>query len=247
MQKLQILMPLGGLGKRFSDKGYSLPKPIIPVDGVPMFQKALSAFSSLNLEIELIAVFRRVHEEEFKLSSLLKRAYPKIKIVLLEELTRGAMETCLFSQSLIDLDARLVILDCDLWFDAPKYMDLINNSQSDPTYAGALVYFEATSPRYSFIRVSNGVVTEIAEKKAISNCAVIGSYFFSKASTFFNVAHELMKSPPLEASEYYISAVYKKLISQNFIFMATKSQGFYSFGTPEELNAYEQLTASRQQ
>ena len=35
-----MIMPMAGLGKRFSDAGYELPKPIIEVSGKPMFLQA---------------------------------------------------------------------------------------------------------------------------------------------------------------------------------------------------------------
>jgi len=249
MRKLHILMPLGGLGKRFKDQGFELPKPLIEVDGIPMFQKALSSFNSLQVEIETIAVFRRTHEEEFQLGTKLKQARPQMKIVILEELTRGAMETCLFAQKFIPGDDALVVLDCDLFFRSPQYLDYIYEAinAADLLCSGALTYFTSDQPRYSFIKVENDTVLEIAEKKVISSCAVIGSYFFSKSEIFFNCAQEIMKSPPLEASEYYVSAVYKRLLTQNHIFKAAKSLQYNSFGTPEELSTYELQKDSKRQ
>ena len=33
---MQLVVPMAGAGRRFSDAGYALPKPLIPVSGVPM-------------------------------------------------------------------------------------------------------------------------------------------------------------------------------------------------------------------
>ena len=44
----QILMPMGGLGSRFAKEGYKTPKPLIEVDGKPMFMRALDSFKPLK-------------------------------------------------------------------------------------------------------------------------------------------------------------------------------------------------------
>ena len=35
-----MVMPMAGLGKRFSDEGFEIPKPLIDVSGSPMFLQA---------------------------------------------------------------------------------------------------------------------------------------------------------------------------------------------------------------
>ena len=35
---LNIVIPIAGRGSRFADAGYTLPKPLIPVYGVPMIE-----------------------------------------------------------------------------------------------------------------------------------------------------------------------------------------------------------------
>ena len=38
---MQIVVPMAGSGRRFSDAGYKLPKPLLPVAGVPMVVQAV--------------------------------------------------------------------------------------------------------------------------------------------------------------------------------------------------------------
>ena len=35
---LTIVIPMAGRGSRFADAGYELPKPLLPVHGVPMIE-----------------------------------------------------------------------------------------------------------------------------------------------------------------------------------------------------------------
>ena len=35
---IYVIIPMAGAGKRFTDVGYTIPKPFIPVKGKPMVQ-----------------------------------------------------------------------------------------------------------------------------------------------------------------------------------------------------------------
>jgi FMN phosphatase YigB (HAD superfamily) len=37
-RKIHVVIPMAGLGSRFANAGYTLPKPLIPVNGKPMIQ-----------------------------------------------------------------------------------------------------------------------------------------------------------------------------------------------------------------
>ena len=41
---MQIVIPMSGFGKRFRRAGYSVPKPLIEVDGKPIIQYVIEMF-----------------------------------------------------------------------------------------------------------------------------------------------------------------------------------------------------------
>ena len=41
--RVNILLPVAGRAQRFLNEGYTLPKPLIDVAGVPMIQRALKS------------------------------------------------------------------------------------------------------------------------------------------------------------------------------------------------------------
>jgi len=235
MKPLQILMPMGGLGQRFRDAGINIPKPLIPVNGIPMFQLALAAFNPYPGPKEYCFIVRLDAELEFRLATHIKKLFPKGKVVLLTQNTRGVVETCLRAEKIINPKKPLVIMDCDITFDAPDYFTML---QSD-IWDGVLLSFTSNDARYSYARTDiSGCVTETAEKIPISTNALAGSYFFARASIFFDAAHELLKQPLDEQmKEYYISFVYRLLISHGKKIGLARGK-FTSFGTPEELSAF---------
>ncbi len=248
MNRLQIVLPMAGLGLRFSKEGYSLPKPLIPVDGVPMFQQAINSFK-LILEKnpdyigKKIAIIRRQHQSEYQLETLLKNSDQSLVVKILPELTRGAAETSFLVKDLVSMDSPIIFIDCDLWFESENFFKfIISCIEGQETHiAGAVCTFTSDSVKYSYVSTdSNSFITDIAEKKPISRSAVIGAYFFRKASYFFDEAEEVLKNPLANPGEYYTSIIIKNLIAKNFKFKAFKNDSYFSFGTPEELALYQQ-------
>jgi len=235
-------MPMAGAGSRFANAGYTIPKPLIEVDGIPMFLKALSSLDNIPVEKRYIFVIRQEHVESQGLDSLIKSALSSAQIVVLPEITRGAAETVLSAERLLNDEEPLILLDCDLWFRSKSYdqmvLGVLDNSNDTN---GGLLTFEADNPRYSYAKIDDcNIVTETAEKKVISHNAITGAYFFAKAKEFKLAAKELLDRPlNEEMPEYYLSLLYNILIDEGKKIQAAYVDEFESFGTPEELAIYE--------
>lgn len=245
MKPLQILMPMGGLGQRFRDAGINTPKPLIEVNGTPMFQRALASYDSYPGEKEYIFVIRKDTDDEYKLANQLLALIPAAKIQVLDHNTRGAVETCLVAEDFIDSNNPLVIMDCDIAFDSHDYFKKIESSITNDDFDGLLLSFESEDPRYSFAEIDEtNTVIKTAEKVAISNHALMGAYFFASGKTFLDAAHTLIAQPITESmKEYYVSILFNILIAENKRIGLAEGI-FYCFGTPDELQLYLDATHS---
>ena len=56
-----IVIPMAGLGKRFSDDGFMRPKPLIEINNVPMIQKAIE---SIGIDGRYIFITRKTEHSE---------------------------------------------------------------------------------------------------------------------------------------------------------------------------------------
>jgi choline kinase len=124
MATLQVLMPMGGLGTRFRKVGVTTPKPLIEVDGVPMFQRALRSVAPWTGDRRVVVV-RADDDAEHGLAQQVLGAEPAADIVLLDHDTRGAVETCLEARDRLDPGQPLVVMDCDIAFDSPEYFRVL--------------------------------------------------------------------------------------------------------------------------
>ena len=55
---------MSGVGQRFIDKGYRLPKPLIPISGKPMIQHVVEMFPGVE---EILFIVNREHFQDAKL------------------------------------------------------------------------------------------------------------------------------------------------------------------------------------
>lgn len=239
MARLQVLMPMGGLGTRFRAVGVPTPKPLIEVDGAPMFQRALASLAPWRGDTQLVVVVRADDDAEHGLARQVREVEPSASVVLLHRDTRGAVETCLAARDELDPDEPLVIMDCDIAFDSPDWFATMAQPPGESGLDALLLSFRSTEPRYSFAEVGDdGLVRRTAEKQAISPHALMGVYTFTAARSFLEAADRLMQRQIGAAMpEYYVSLVFNELIAAGGRIGLVHGD-FYSFGTPEELAAY---------
>jgi len=235
MKDLQILMPMGGLGSRFAKEGYLIPKPLIEVDGKPMFMRALDSFKGIE-NVQHIFVIRKEHEEKYDLSNQITTQLPDARIAILDHDTRGAVETCLIAQNLIDDSLPVTVADCDIYFESEAYFDKISNKND---VDGMLLTFESNDDRYSYVELDQtDKAIRTAEKVVISSHAILGGYFFRSGLLFKSLANQFLTEGLGDLKEFYMSHLFNILISQSANVAIANVDAMHIFGTPEELNAY---------
>jgi dTDP-glucose pyrophosphorylase len=240
--KLQVLMPMGGLGSRFAKAGYTTPKALIEVDGKPMFMRALDSFAGIP-DIQHIFVIRQEHVEAYDLESRIRQQLPDAKIAILDHDTGGAVETCLIGKELIDDNLPITIADCDIFFQSKTYFDKIAEIEATGKPDGMLLTFPSDDPRYSYVELdAKGKAVRTAEKVVISNHAILGGYFFRSGTLFKELAEKFMADGlPDGLKEYFMSHLFNMLLERGGDIEIADIDVMHIFGTPEELDAYNAL------
>lgn len=230
-------MPMGGLGSRFTKEGYTTPKPLIEVDGKPMFMRALDSFKSIE-DVQYIFVIRKEHDDLYDLKNQIKTQIPDARIAILDHDTRGAVETCLIASDLIDNNLPVAVADCDIYFESAVYFEKIKNLNHN-SIDGMLLTFEANDPRYSYVQLDDsGKAVRTAEKVVISSHAILGGYFFRSGTLFKSVANQFIKEGLGDLKEFYMSHLFNILLNQSAEVEIANIDVMHIFGTPEELNKY---------
>ena len=242
MRPLHIIMPMAGEGTRFSKAGWTTPKPLIELRGVPLFRRAIDSVAIEGVEMKYSFIVRQEHIDKQHIDKLIKEIQPDANVFSVLKTTRGAVETCLVAESAIDDEDAVVVMDCDLEFRSKRYNELVANALSvsaDEADGGALVSFESNNPRYSYVLVDDeDRVLRTAEKDPISTHALCGAYFFGSGKDFKRIAHQLLEDGTHGKAEFYVSLLYNYLLDEGKVIRLATMEEYYSYGTPEELLFY---------
>ena len=232
-KKLNILIPMAGAGSRFQEKGYNLPKPLIDVKGKPMIQHVVE---NIGLDGKYIFIVQKEHYEKYSLKYILKLIKPDCEIIITDGLTEGAACTTLLAKDLINNDNPLLIANSDQWVDwsSSHFYDYVNRRGCD----GAILSFLSESPKHSYSKVEDGYITEVAEKKVISNQATVGIYYWKKGSEYVECANSMIEKDIRHNNEFYVCPVYNQLIEKGGMVLPYAIPQMLGMGTPEELEKF---------
>jgi dTDP-glucose pyrophosphorylase len=232
--KPNVLIPMAGLGSRFADAGYTKPKPLIDVNGVPMIEAVVN---SLGIDGNYIFIVQKEHSVQYHLLDVLDSIAPGCSIVELDGPTDGAARTALTASHLIDNDRPLIIANSDQIVDwqSKIFSNLVNSWN-------VVALFEADDPKWSFAKIENNLITEIAEKKVISNSASVGIYGWAKGSDYVKYAKLMIARDIRTNNEFYIAPVYNGAIADGQKVHPFFVEKMYGTGTPEDLATYLEAT-----
>ena len=232
--KLNVLIPMAGAGSRFAQAGYTFPKPLIEVRGKPMIQVVVE---NLNIEANYIFICQQEHYEKYNLKYLLNLIAPNCKIVLVDGVTEGAACTTLLAKEFIDNDQPLVMANSDQFIEwnSNEVMYAFNADSID----GGILTFNATHPKWSYAKLNEeGFVSEVAEKKVISDLATVGVYYWSKGSDYVKYAEQMIEKNIRVNNEFYVCPVFNQAIEDGKKIRVKTIDKMWGIGTPEDLNYF---------
>jgi len=232
-KELNILIPMAGAGKRFEQAGFTFPKPLIEVNGKPMIQVVVE---NLNIDANYIFIVREEHYSKYNLKYLLNLITPKCKIVVIDQMTEGAACTTLLAEKHINNDKPLLIANSDQFieWDSADFSYKMLESDMD----GCILTFNATHPKWSYVKIENGFVAEVAEKKPISNIATCGVYYYRKGSDYVKYAGQMIEKDIRTNGEFYVCPVYNEFIEAGKKIKHYPVEKMTGLGTPEDLDAF---------
>ena len=234
MQKLHLIMPMGGAGSRFAECGFELPKPLIMLHGHPFFYWAAQSLTKFLDYEDITFVVLEEHLEKHNIRERILEYYPMAKFKVLPEVLPGAMFTCLEGVADIEDSAPVIFNDCDHMFMCEKlYKDI---AQGDVMADGALLTFFSDDPRFSYVREdSQGHVVGTVEKEVVSQHAICGAYYFKNKEVFLEATETYKKTCPYK--EFFMSGVYNVLCKQDKTVKNYVLDFHVDYGTPAEYEA----------
>lgn len=240
------LIPMAGEGQRFKDVGYTTPKPLIDVDGLPMIVRAARALPPAD---KYIFVCRKEHLEAFPIEKILQQHFLDPIIISVDRLTEGQACTCMLAKEYIPEDAVLTIgaSDNDMTFDK----DIVENMFQDNTIDGWIWTFRKNSvvlqnpAMYGWVdTMANDRALKVSCKiplslNPINDHAVIGAFTFKKAKIFFDAVDAMIKANDRINNEFYVDVVANYAIQLGYNINVCEVEQYICWGTPKDYEQYE--------
>lgn len=220
---MNIIIPLGGNGKRFSDNGYTRPKPLIKVLGKEIIFWLLD---SLKLQdSDNVYIPYNEYLDGFQFDEVVNSSYPNVKLTSLPP-TNGPPETIKLCINHFNIKGKIVLLDGDTWYGEDVLSKIRQNNNNLTTY------FKSTTlePLFSYIKLNNNKIVDIKEKVKISDNANSGCYVFKSSEQVLEYIDRIEKN-----SEKFTSDIIKEMLKDGIHFSSDEVEDFHVLGTPQQI------------
>jgi NDP-sugar pyrophosphorylase family protein len=241
--KPQVIIPMSGIGKRFIDAGYEVPKPLIKVGGKTIIQHVLEMFPNIDDPL-LIVNEDHLSNPSLDLANIILETKPNAIIYPIREHKLGPGWAVLQAKTLIDPVRPVIVNYCDfgwLWnFDefTRKLSSGIDGLIA--TYHGFHPHMLRNN-KYAYVRKnSEGRVIDIREKEPFTaepmkEEASSGTYGFASGKLLLEMLNEQIERGISFNGEFYMSLTYSPMIEAGFDIETFEIEKFLQWGTPEDL------------
>ena len=247
---MNIIIPLGGIGKRFADEGYVVPKPLIKVHDKAIIihlVEYLAMHVSRDDHIYIIYNSKlAAHGLEDAIKSAINTAIINIKFVQLTTMTLGAADTVHMGLNQMQIleDRPCLLLDGDTFYKGPCVIEQVRCLD-----VNAVFYFKDASDvnglLYSYIEMDSECrISSIAEKQRISENANTGAYYFRSSielQRYTSIENfDKFKEFKESTKEYYTSCVIRVMLDAGLEFRAieVRPSSVFFLGTPNLVKEY---------
>lgn len=245
---MQIVIPMSGFGERFRRAGYSIPKPLIEVDGKPIIEHVVEMFPGAEKFI-FICNEDHLFEPEYRMKEILRRCAPQSEIVAIAPHKLGPVNAVIQAAHLIDPERPTIVNYCDFtcYWDFAEFRTFVEASECDgaiPAYKGFHPH-SLGSTFYAYVREQGLWACDIQEKRPFTDrpmeeFASSGTYYFRSGALCLEALRRQIDRDDLKVNdEYYVSLAYKILFEDQRRIAVYPLQHFMQWGTPADLEEYQ--------
>ena len=241
-----LLLPMAGVGSRFVNEGYTIPKPLIQVSSLPM---AVQALNDLPITEHQRFIIRDEMDNNRELQKILEKSSTSAQFVTLDHLTDGQATTCVEGLNGVDTSIPITIAACDngMIYSSVDFEKMMSSEDIDVIVWGARGYPGAVrSPQmYGWIDVEEGtrVIRGVSVKKPLSNPSndpiVVGTFTFKKSSDFLDSVNRMKNRKAMVNGEYYVDTAINDAIRMGLKCVYFEIDRYICWGTPSDLKTFE--------
>lgn len=233
MNKINVLIPMAGIGKRFVDAGYTLPKLLLPLGNKTMIE---SVYDNLyNSQFNFIFVINNQQIDP----KIIKDLFPTSTVVEISKVPQGPAMSCMCAEPLINNNEKLIITNCDQIIEDFSY-DILSSFCEYNQVDGVIGAFHSASPKNSYAKVNDdNDVIEVREKQVISNIATNGLHYWTHGKYFVESVRQMVENKDTVNNEYYVAPSYNYMIRRGMKIKPFYYNMHFPIGTPHDYEKYK--------
>ncbi len=244
--RIQLVVPMSGIGQRFKDAGYTTPKPLIKVRGKEIINHVVNMFGEIE---RVIFICNEVHLNDINLNlhKILKDLHPKTKIISIKPHKKGPIHAVLESESVLDYLTPTIVNYCDFnsFFNYPNFINYLKKDNPDGcvfTYTGFHPHM-LNNTNYAYVKKHDNSVIDIQEKKPFTENPMMeevssGTYYFKSAEMMLKYFKKTLFLDLKVNGEFYVSMAYKPMLKDGLKINTFLIDYFMQWGTPSDLENF---------
>jgi NDP-sugar pyrophosphorylase family protein len=241
---MHVVIPMSGLGQRFVNAGYKVPKPLIEIEGIPIIEHVCNLFPGID---KFTFICNSMHLSQTNMRSILKKIKPNANIIEIPKHKKGPVYAVSKIYDLIDDDEEVIVNYCDFgtYWNFNDFLKHTRERYADgavPSYKGFHPHMLG-STNYAFMREENQWMLEIKEKEPFTSdrmqeFASNGTYYFRKGA-FVKKYFDMLILENIDLNgEYYVSLIYNLMLRDNLKISIYEIQHMLQWGTPQDVDEY---------
>ena len=247
-----IVIPMAGLGQRFRREGYKTTKPLIPVAGMPMVQKAAN---DLPRAKQHSFVLRQDMVGYETISKEIKRHFDCVTLKVISGITEGQACTAqiglealkkVYSSNGVEQPITFGTCDNGVIFDQDAFTALVKEKDVDVIVWGARGHANAVRHPEMFGWIDagdDGTIKAVSVKTPLADPEndpiVIGTFTFTSVKAFERSINRLLERDGRINGEFYLDSCVNDALKLGLNCHLFEVDHFLSWGTPNDLKTFE--------
>ncbi len=240
MNSIDVIITMAGLGSRFREAGYDVPKYMIEARGKTLFEWSMDSLRSVLKQTDNLLFValqdKKVDVNKFINDRCKKMGINDYSLILLDNVTDGQATTAMSVCNMWHENHPLLIYNIDTYVEPGKIIP------EDFKGDGFIPCFKAPGDHWSFVKLDDdGRAVEIEEKKRISDNCTIGAYYFKTCGLFKRLYNTYYREKNDVKTEKYVAPLYNHLLKEGgeVYICDIDPSSVHVLGTPEELKDFQ--------
>jgi glucose-1-phosphate thymidylyltransferase len=228
---MKILLPVAGKGTRLRPHTHTKAKSLVHVAGKTVLEHIISRLVPLNASEYLFIT----DENGGQVKEYMDSAFPALNCrYIVQKERRGPADAVALAAPHIEPGDDLLIVFNDTIFDADLTRIPALSADCD-----GLIYSKEVEDyqRFGVNVVCDGLIVDMVEKPdtLVSKLAQVGLYYLKDGTAFMEYLKQTINSGETVKGEYYLPAVFMRMIRDGRHFKAPEIDAWLDCGTPETL------------